>query len=64
MANTKQKIAYSEAIKKLDEVLDKIENPDLPLTEVELEVKEAIKLIQQCREELKGFEEDFNKILS
>jgi exodeoxyribonuclease VII small subunit len=58
-----QKITYAEALKRLESVLDKIENPDLPLSEVEDEVKKAIELIKLCKEELNGYEQDFNKLI-
>ena len=58
-----KKITYAEAVKKLESVLEKIENPDLPLSEVEDEVKKAIDLIKICKEELNGYEKDFNKLV-
>ena len=58
-----KKITYAEVVKKLELVLEKIENPDLPLSEVEDEVKKAIDLIKICKEELNGYEKDFNKLV-
>ena len=58
-----KKITYAEAVKKLELVLEQIENPDLPLSEVEDEVKKAIDLIKICKEELNGYEKDFNKLV-
>jgi Exonuclease VII small subunit. len=64
MDNKNDKPTYKEAIEKLETILEKIENPDLPLSKVEPEVKKAIELIKYCRNELKGYNDDFNKILN
>ena len=63
MKKEQEKITYAEAVQKLEIVLEKIENPDLPLSEVEDEVKKAINLIKICKEELNGYEKDFDKLV-
>ena len=53
-------MTYSKA---LEEILRKVENPEIPLTEVEKEVKRAMELIAFCRGELSGYKERFDKIM-
>ena len=40
-----------------------MEHPEIPLTEVEKEVKRARELIAFCRGELSGYKERFDKIM-
>ena len=53
-------MTYSKA---LEEILRKVENPEIPLKEVEKEVKRAMELIAFCRGELSGYKERFDKIM-
>lgn len=58
-----EKMNYSKALESLEEILRKVENPDIPLSQVEKEVKRAMELIAYCREELSGYKERFDKIM-
>ena len=56
-------MTYSKALEALEEILRKVENPEIPLTEVEKEVKRAMELIAFCRGERAGYKERFDKIM-
>ena len=56
-------MTYSKALEALEEILRKVENPEIPLTEVEKEVKRAMELIAFCRGELSVYKERFDKIM-
>lgn len=56
-------MTYSKALEALEEILRKVGNPEIPLTEVEKEVKRAMELIAFCRGELSGYKERFDKIM-
>lgn len=56
-------MTYSKALEALEEILRKVENPEIPLTEVEKEVKRAMELIAFCRGKLSGYKERFDKIM-
>lgn len=57
------KKSYAEAVAELEELVNKIESPDISLVEVSEELKSAMKLIKYCKKELRGYEEEFEKIL-
>ena len=56
-------MTYSKALEALEEILRKVENPEIPLTEVEKEVTRAMELIAFCRGELSVYKERFDKIM-
>ena len=56
-------MTYSKALEALEEILRKVENPEIPLTEVEKEVKRAMELIAFCRGELSAYKERLDKIM-
>ncbi len=57
------KMNYNEAVGKLEEIVKKIEDPDVNLNEVGELVKKASELIAYCKKELKGYEEQFSTLL-
>ncbi len=63
MKSAEKKMSYAEAVAKLEELVKKIESPDISLTEVTEELKSAMELIKYCKKELRGYEEEFEKIL-
>lgn len=57
-------MSYEEAVAELQRLVEVIESPDAPLTGVEKELKRAMELLEFCRKELDGYENEFNKILN
>jgi exodeoxyribonuclease VII small subunit len=45
-------IKYNEAIERLDEIIQKIENDDIDVDELSLKVKEAADLIKLCKSKI------------
>ncbi len=58
------KLTYSQAIKRLEELVGQVEDPSLPISQVLEKVKEATALVNFCREELRKGEEQVNQILN
>jgi exodeoxyribonuclease VII small subunit len=58
------KLSYEEALAQLQELVKVIEAPDAQIAGVEKELKKAMELLDFCRKELDGYENDFNRILN
>ena len=63
---------YSKSIKKLEEIIERIENEEIDVDELAANVKEAVALIASCKERIEkaemevkkvvdGFKDDFEK---
>ncbi len=59
----KLNISYAEAIKQIEEILDKIESEELDVDELSNKVKKAADLLKLCKMKLHETEEDIRKIL-
>lgn len=59
MANIK----YEEAIRQIEEIVDRLENNDIDIDTLGLELKKAQKLIKMCKDKLTKTEEEVKKIL-
>ena len=59
----KQQISYAEAIKQVEEILEKIENEELDVDELSANVKKAADLLKICKTKLHDTEEEIQKIL-
>lgn len=59
MANIK----YEEAIRQIEEIVDRLENDDIDIDTLGLELKKAQKLIKMCKDKLTKTEEEVKKIL-
>ena len=57
-------MTYEEALDQLQKLVEVIEAPDAQIAGVEKELKKAMELLEFCRKELDGYENDFNKILN
>ena len=55
---------YEEAIKKLEEIVEQMENGELDIDQMANQLKEAQKLVKMCKERLSKVDEDVKKILS
>lgn len=58
-----KEITYEQAIVKLEKLVEKLEQPQTTLQNVEVELKEAMELIKFCKQQLKGYENEFDNIL-
>lgn len=64
MAKTKEKkMSYEEAVTELESLVAAMEAPDTNLIKMGDELKRATELIKYCKNELKGYNSNFAKIL-
>ncbi len=63
MSETKEK-SFEENLEKLEEIVKKLENGDIPLDDAIKEFNEAIKLAKVCDDKLKKAEESLTKIVN
>ena len=59
MAETK----YSKSIKKLEEIIAKIENEEIDVDELSEKVKEAVTLIKDCKSKIEKAELEVKKVV-
>ena len=59
----KAQISYTEAIKQVEKILEKIENEELDVDELSANVKKAADLLKICKAKLHDTEEEVQKIL-
>lgn len=63
MANDK-KVSFEEAMTKLEQIVDKLEEGDVPLEEAILFYKEGMELSKLCHDKLKSVEEQLTQIIT
>ena len=56
-------IKYSQAMEKLDKIIGRIENEEIDVDELSKQVKEAIRLIQTCKEKIEKAEMEVNSVV-
>jgi len=56
-------IKYSKAVKRLDEILAKIESDEIEVDELAERVKEAVGLIKTCKERIEKAELEVTKVV-
>lgn len=54
---------YSKAIKRLEEIIAKIESEEIDVDELSDKVKEAVTLIKTCKEKIEKAEVDVKQIV-
>ncbi|HBO97818.1 MAG TPA: exodeoxyribonuclease VII small subunit [Candidatus Omnitrophica bacterium] len=59
MAETK----YNKAIKRLEEIIEKIENEEIDVDELSEKVKEAVELITTCKERIEKAEMEVKRVV-
>ncbi|NMA73614.1 MAG: exodeoxyribonuclease VII small subunit [Bacteroidales bacterium] len=59
----KKKLSYTEAIERLEEIVNLIESNELEIDELTNKIKEANDLIQLCTEKLTKVDQEVEKIL-
>lgn len=57
-------IKYSDAMKRLEEIVRKIENGEMDIDTLADNLKEAKQLVELCKSKLIKVEEEVNKIVS
>lgn len=62
MAKEKE-LSFEESLKKLDEIVKKLENGDTPLDDAIKDFNEAMTLAKSCDEKLKNAEEAITKLV-
>jgi exodeoxyribonuclease VII small subunit len=63
MTNEK-KISFEEAMTKLERIVDKLEEGDVPLEEAIIFYKEGMELSKLCHDKLKSVEEQLTQIIT
>lgn len=58
-----KKSSYSEAIKRLEEIVNQIESNELEIDDLTEKIKEANQLIHSCTEKLTKIDQEVEKIL-
>ena len=64
MSNEKKELSFEENLEKLEEIVKKLENGDVPLDDAIKEFNEAMVLTKKCDEKLKSAEEAITKIVN
>lgn len=59
----KNSIKYKEALSKIEDIVEKIENNEPDIDELGTMIKEALALVKVCKEKLKNTEVELNKAL-
>ena len=64
MSNEKKELSFEENLEKLEEIVKKLENGDVPLDDAIKEFNEGMVLAKKCDEKLKSAEEAITKIVN
>lgn len=64
MSKEKDSLTFEENLEKLEDIVKKLENGDIPLDDAIDNFSEAMKLSKICDEKLKKAEEEVNQILN
>ena len=64
MSNEKKELSFEENLEKLEEIVKKLENGDVPLDDAIKEFNDAMVLAKKCDEKLKSAEEAITKIVN
>jgi exodeoxyribonuclease VII small subunit len=59
----KKKLSYKEAVKEVEEILEKLENEELDVDELAEKVKRVSHLIKYCKDKLAGTEKEIRGII-
>jgi len=54
---------YGKSIKKLEEIIEKIENEEIDVDELASSVKEAVSLIESCKQKIEKAEMEVKKVV-
>ena len=56
-------VKYSKSIKKLEEIIEKIESEEIDVDELSVKVKEAVSLIKICKNKIEVAELEVKKVV-
>lgn len=56
-------VKYSKSIKRLEEIIEKIENEEVDVDELSAKVKEAVTLIKTCKNKIEKAELEVKKVV-
>lgn len=59
----KKSITYSEAIAEVEQIIERIENNEIEIDDLSKSVARVAELLKICKAQLKGTEEEVDKIL-
>jgi exodeoxyribonuclease VII small subunit len=62
--SNEQKISFEEAMSKLEQIVDKLEEGDVPLEAAIAFYKEGMELSKLCHDKLKSVEEQLTQIIT
>ena len=55
-------ISYRDALAEIESIVKKIEDPKVKIEEITSDVERALLLIHYCKDELRGYREESNKL--
>ena len=61
---SEKQISFEEAMNKLEQIVDRLEEGDVPLEEAILIYKEGMELSKLCHDKLKNVEEQLTQIIT
>lgn len=64
MAKEEKELSFEENLEKLEEIVKKLENGDIPLDDAIEKFNEAMTLAKSCDEKLKNAEKSLTKIVN
>ena len=56
-------VKYGKSIKKLEEIIEKIESEEIDVDELSVSVKEAVSLIKTCKNKIEKAELEVKKVV-
>jgi exodeoxyribonuclease VII small subunit len=56
-------LTYNDAVEELERLIKRIENPETKIEDLSKEVKKAIELVGFCKEQIRGYKEECDKLL-
>lgn len=60
----KEEFKYEEAVRQLEDIVEKLENDELDIDSMSDNLKKAQKLIKLCKDKLTKTDDEINKILA
>lgn len=58
-----EELNYNRAVEELEILIKRIENPETKIEDLSKEVKRATELVKFCKEQIRGYKEECDKLL-
>ncbi len=58
-----EELSYNRAVEELEILIKRIENPETKIEDLSKEVKRATELVKFCKEQIRGYKEECDKLL-